>query len=79
MLAWAVVLATTQLLLQQPAVAVPIVFTGDVVNDFPDTRAGVVVTPGIVPGGGRASGWSIVDVRFAYDADTDTAYFGAWR
>lgn len=57
-------------------------FTGDVVADFPsgsgvfiaaDATNDVFFTNGGVL---NPTGWNIHDVRFAYDAVSDTAYFG---
>jgi hypothetical protein len=60
----------------------PITFTGNVPLDFPsgpgvfitlDSVGDVAFTQGNTSG---PTGWDIVDVRFAYDAASDTAYFG---
>ncbi len=57
-------------------------FTGNVVTDFPagsgvfiaaDATNDVFFTNGGVL---NPTGWNIHDVRFAYDAASDTAYFG---
>jgi hypothetical protein len=32
--------------------------------------------PLVFLGGNRPAGWNVVDLRFSYDIDTDTAYFG---
>jgi hypothetical protein len=65
------------------ASAIPITFTGNVVNDFDHTEPSVFVATDLsIPVRYEArntdSGWNIVDIRFSYDAATDTAYFGAW-
>ena len=52
-------------------------FTGDVLADFPSINPAVLIVSdaaGDVVGG--ASGWDILDIRYAYDVATDTAYFG---
>jgi hypothetical protein len=55
-------------------------FTGFVENDFPADNLGVFVAvdpnPPILFLGTAATGWDVVDIRFAYDAGSDTAYFG---
>ena len=58
-------------------------FTGDVVADFPIANSGVFVATDTTndvfftdSGTLRPTGWNAYDVRFAYDAGSDTAYFG---
>lgn len=59
-----------------------ITFTGNVVADFSSGDAGVYVAQGSQSSHptfyGASTGWSMNDVRFAYDITTDTAFFGAW-
>jgi hypothetical protein len=64
--------------------ALVITFTGSVPADFPsgpgvfistDGAGDVAFTQGNVSG---PTGWDILDVRFAYDVVSDTAYFGGW-
>jgi hypothetical protein len=68
------------------ASAVIITFTGDVTVDFdPSTNPSVFVVTDSKPpitytmsnGTVVRSGWDIVDIRYAYDLDSDTAFFGA--
>ena len=57
-----------------------VTMTGDVAADFPVPHPGVFeivdTNPPILFIGGP-TGWDIQSVRFAYDASSDTAYFGA--
>lgn len=65
-------------------VCLNITFTGHVVTDFSAGTPGVFVAPA-EPGpssiayNGGGTGWTLTDTRFAYDYDSDTAFFGAWR
>ena len=64
-----------------PAWALVISFTGNVTRDFP-VGPGVFVATDVVRdvqlSSATPSGWDINDVRFSYDATSDTAYFGEW-
>ena len=64
-------------------------FTGNAEADLPVGTPGLVMNDNQTPGGPRAwdwiggltgtvlpTGWYIYDLRYLYDADTDTAYFG---
>ena len=54
-------------------------FTGDVAVDFPIGNPGVFTAldpPNDVAVTGFSTGWDISDIRFAYDAATDTGFFG---
>ena len=61
-----------------------VTFTGDVEVDFPASDPSVFVSvdsssPIIYNNSGiiQSSGWDIRDIRYSYDLDSDTAYFGA--
>ncbi len=68
-----------------------ITFTGNVTKDFP-SGPGVFIATDLVgdapfphaDGTTSPSGWDLADVRYSYDINTDTAYFGGlddpkWR
>jgi hypothetical protein len=62
--------------------AAAVTFTGNVPLDFPSGPGVFIATDGMgdvgFPSNGvfGPTGWDIHDVRFAYDAATDTAYLG---
>jgi hypothetical protein len=59
--------------------AAAITFTGDVVADFAASDASVLIvtdSAAALTFNDGPTGWDIVDVRYSYDSETDTAYFG---
>jgi hypothetical protein len=79
----ALLLAGVFAALSHSASALVVNFTGDVVADFPIANSGVFVATDTTndvfftdSGTLRPTGWNAYDVRFAYDAGSDTAYFG---
>ena len=69
--------------LSHSASALVVNFTGDVALDFPIANTGVFVATDTTndvfftdSGTLKPTGWNAYDVRFAYDAASDTAYFG---
>src|SRR5438132_206635 len=82
--AW--VLAVLAIAGSRPALAVPITFTGNVANDFPQSPsvtttylgegAGLVAGPSGSTANQLASGFWIQDIRSSYNAASDTMYVG---
>jgi hypothetical protein len=71
---------TAAVALGQPLAPFVPTFTGDSATDFPQGDPGVFVITDTQPditwsSPPAATGWDLKDVRFAYDAATDTAYF----
>ena len=58
-------------------------FTGSITVDFPGGTPGVLfatdLNGDVALGSVAATGWEVLDVRYAYDRASDTAYFGKER
>jgi hypothetical protein len=61
-------------------VAGPVTFTGNVVVDFPVGPGVLIVSDDaadvFLGSSPSSSGWNVIDIRFSYNKDRDTAYFG---
>lgn len=79
--------ATLALLGARPAFSGPITFTGIVANDFQDTDRGVhkitltdnpqdIGQAAFITDRQWVSGWSVQDIRFSYDQNSDTLFVG---